>query len=84
MTGKPGLLAFRSNFLLCEDFMKDYGADPIGDGTFKMVPSGDVVDFEERNKRLPPVDMENKIDTLIGAKTAMQVDIMQGGKMDIY
>lgn len=30
----------------------DYGADPIGDGTFKMVPSGDVVDFDERNRRL--------------------------------
>ena len=31
---------------------KDYGADPIGDGTFRMVPSGDIVDFAERNKRL--------------------------------
>lgn len=31
---------------------KDYGADPIGDGTFKMVPSGDVVDFAERCRRL--------------------------------
>ena len=30
----------------------DYGADPIGDGTFRMVPSGDVVDMEERNRRL--------------------------------
>jgi hypothetical protein len=30
----------------------DYGADPIGDGTFRMVPSGDVVDFAERNARL--------------------------------
>jgi len=30
----------------------DYGADPMGDGTFRMVPSGDVVDLEERNKRL--------------------------------
>jgi len=30
----------------------DYGADPIGDGTFRMIPSGDIVDFEERNKRL--------------------------------
>jgi hypothetical protein len=30
----------------------DYGADPIGDGTFRMVPSGDIVDFEERNRRL--------------------------------
>lgn len=31
---------------------KDYGAHPMGDGTFKMVPSGDIVDFEERCKRL--------------------------------
>ncbi len=30
----------------------DYGADPVGDGTFRMVPSGDVVDFEECNRRL--------------------------------
>ena len=30
----------------------DYGADPIGDGTYKMAPSGDVVDFDERNRRL--------------------------------
>lgn len=34
----------------------DYGADPIGDGMFRMVPSGDVVDHAERNRRLgqPP------------------------------
>jgi hypothetical protein len=30
----------------------DYGADPLGDGKFRMVPSGDVVDFAERNRRL--------------------------------
>lgn len=30
----------------------DYGADPIGDGTFRMVPSGDVVSAEEKRKRL--------------------------------
>lgn len=30
----------------------DYGADPIGDGKFRMVPSGDVVDYEERCRRL--------------------------------
>lgn len=36
------------------DFSKtgDYGADPLGDGTFRMVPSGDVVDWNERNRRL--------------------------------
>ncbi len=30
----------------------NYGADPIGDGLFKMIPSGDVVDYTERCKRL--------------------------------
>ncbi len=30
----------------------DYGADPMGDGMFRMVPSGDIVGFEERNRRL--------------------------------
>lgn len=30
----------------------DYGADPNGDGTFTMVPSGDVVSYEERCNRL--------------------------------
>jgi hypothetical protein len=30
----------------------DYGCDPMGDGMFKMVPSGDIVTLEERNKRL--------------------------------
>lgn len=30
----------------------DHGADPIGDGTFRMVPSGDIVDYSERCKRL--------------------------------
>jgi hypothetical protein len=31
---------------------KDYGADPLGDGTFRMVPSGDIVDMAERTRRL--------------------------------
>jgi hypothetical protein len=30
----------------------DYGSDPIGNGMFRMVPSGDVVDLDERNKRM--------------------------------
>ncbi len=30
----------------------DYGADPMGDGTFRMVPSGDIVDWDERTRRL--------------------------------
>lgn len=30
----------------------DYGADPVGDGMFRMVPSGDIVDYDERCRRL--------------------------------
>ena len=30
----------------------DYGADPVGDGTFRMVPSGDIVDGAECDRRL--------------------------------
>ena len=30
----------------------DYGCDPLGDGMFRMVPSGDVVDAVERDNRL--------------------------------
>ena len=30
----------------------DYGADVIGDGTFRMIPSGDIVDYDERCRRL--------------------------------
>ncbi len=30
----------------------DYGADPLSNGMFKMIPGGDIVDLKERNKRL--------------------------------
>ncbi len=36
------------------DKVGDYGCDPIGNGMFKMVPSGDIVSFEERTRRLGP------------------------------
>jgi len=29
----------------------DYGADPLGNGKFKMVPSGDIVDLAEMKRR---------------------------------
>jgi hypothetical protein len=32
--------------------MKDYGADPIGNEKFRMVPSGDIVDKAEKERRL--------------------------------
>ena len=31
---------------------QDYGCDPVGDGTFRMVPSGDIVSGEEKESRL--------------------------------
>ena len=34
----------------------DYGADPIGNGQYRMIPSGDTVGAEERNKRLTPIN----------------------------
>ncbi|WP_370238621.1 hypothetical protein [Neptunomonas phycophila] len=61
--------------------MKDYGADPIGNGTFKMVPSGDIVNYEERCRRLPLVDMGHRETYLIGTLTASEVERMQGGKL---
>ncbi len=30
----------------------DHGCDPLGDGKFRMVPSGDIVDTEDMRKRL--------------------------------
>lgn len=30
----------------------DHGADPVGDGMFRMIPSGDIVDATERKRRL--------------------------------
>jgi hypothetical protein len=38
--------------LINTDRAGDYGADPLGDGTFRMVPSGDIVDYAERTRRL--------------------------------
>jgi len=30
----------------------DYGADPVGNGMFRMMPSGDIVDLAERCRRI--------------------------------
>lgn len=31
---------------------KDYGCNPLGNGQFKMLPSGDIVNYDEMKKRL--------------------------------
>ena len=56
--------------------MNDYGCDPIGDGKFKMVPSGDIVDLAERNKRLQR--KEQPVPDCIGL-TWQQIAMKQGG-----
>jgi len=41
-------------FRQCIDTAKsgDHGSDPVGDGMFRMIPSGDIVDYAERCRRL--------------------------------
>lgn len=39
----------------------DYGHDPLGDGKFKMVPSGDIVDYEEMKRRLARFHKEENL-----------------------
>lgn len=56
--------------------MEDYGADPLGDGTFRMVPSGDIVDLKEKNRRLPKKEMQTP-DCL--GLTWEQIAMKQGG-----
>ncbi len=59
--------------------MKDYGVDPIGDGMFRMVPSGDVVDLEERRKRLPERERQAGGELYCMGLTWEQLAMMQGG-----
>ena len=59
----------------------DYGCDPVGDGTYRMVPSGDIVDKIERDKRLGAEKTSHRKESLIGAYNSYQVQIMQGGKL---
>ena len=59
--------------------LADYGADPIGDGTFKMVPSGDIVTREERDKRL--VRYKRNISNDCLGLSWNQIESMQGGRL---
>jgi len=61
----------------------DTGADPIKGGKFKMYPSGDIVDFEERNRRLKPVKMGGDRSNLIFGRTSRQINAMQGRNKDL-
>jgi hypothetical protein len=73
----PTLLNGYASADIQEAAVKDYGADPLGNGKFKMVPSGDIVDYEERMRRLPRKGGESP-DGVFG-KSWGQIAQMQGG-----
>ncbi len=56
--------------------MRDYGFNPLGNGKYKMIPSGDIVDAVERDKRIPRPDMSERHDVLPGY-TWEDIDNMQ-------
>jgi len=56
----------------------DYGSDPLGDGKFKMVPSGDIVNREERDARLKRKERP-KADCL--GMTWDEIESKQGGRL---
>ncbi|MEA1909913.1 MAG: hypothetical protein U9M89_02750 [Patescibacteria group bacterium] len=65
---------------------RDYGCDPINMGEmFKMIPSGDIVTPEEKEKRLRYREGEACQVDCIGL-TWEQIATMQGGlnTLDIY
>ena len=61
--------------------IEDYGCDPIGDGKFKMVPSGDIVDFQERNKRLERFNRRPAPKNEIFGMSWDELEKKQGGKL---
>jgi hypothetical protein len=56
----------------------DHGCDPLGDGRFRMVPSGDIVDLEERNRRLAKRKIPQVENDCLGLSW-QQIAIKQGG-----
>lgn len=61
---------------------KDYGSDPIGEGKFKMVPSGDIVTREERDKRMAMLKRHHVQNDCLGMSW-QQIENMQGGKLTV-
>lgn len=61
--------------------MNDYGKDPLGNGLFRMVPSGDILTLEEAKKRLSCRQLHSKNDCL--GLSWEEIERIQGGKLDI-
>jgi hypothetical protein len=58
---------------------QDYGADPLGNGMFRMVPSGDLVNEEEKRRRLASRQMHARNEIL--GLTWDELERRQGGKL---
>jgi hypothetical protein len=59
---------------------KDYGSDPIGDSKFKMIPSGDIVNREERDERMAMMKRHHVKNDCLGMIWE-QIEEKQGGKL---
>lgn len=59
--------------------MKDYGCNPLGNGKFQMIPSGDIVDAAEKETRLAP--LRNKTERPIFGMSWNELEKKQGGKL---
>lgn len=57
----------------------DYGADPLGGGKFRMVPSGDIVDAKERDKRL---QKKTRVQNGIFGMSWDELERRQGGRLN--
>jgi hypothetical protein len=59
---------------------QDTGCDPMGNGVYKMHPSGDLVDQDEKEKRLSRTrPLQGKNDCF--GLSWDQIEEMQGGKL---
>lgn len=63
----------------------DYGCDPVGEDEsgvfrFKMIPSGDIVDREEKERRLTHSRTSRMKNDCLGLSWE-KIEQMQGGKL---
>jgi hypothetical protein len=63
--------------------IQDYGCDPLGNGQFKMVPSGDVVDTTEKERRMNLIRKPAPKNDCLGLSWD-QIEQKQGGKLKRY
>tara|TARA_R110000796_G_scaffold252537_1_gene387447 strand:- start:27 stop:227 length:201 start_codon:yes stop_codon:yes gene_type:complete len=59
---------------------KDYGSDPLGNGKWRMAPSGDIVDKDERERRIGKPKPIEPIDGVFGLSWD-EIEQKQGGKL---